>query len=121
MNNKGQSLILFVLVMPIVVGFLAFFIDISMVNYEKNRIDGIIINNLEIIVDNDIQNLDVIRKVFLENSVNIKDISINNGIISVDININIKSLFGRILDFDMYKLKVKYKGNYLEKSVDKVG
>lgn len=121
MNNKGQSLILFVLVMPILVGFLAFFIDISMVNYEKSRIDGIIINNLEIVVDKDIRELEKIKNVFIDNSVNVKDISINDDVILVEIDTNLKSIFGRILNFDMYRLKTIYKGNYLEKSVDKVG
>ena len=37
------------------------------------------------------------------------------------VDTNIKSIFGRILNFDMYRLKISYKGNYLKKEVDKVG
>lgn len=121
MNNKGQSLILFVLVMPILVGFLAFFVDISMVNYEKSRIDGVILNNLEIVVDKDIRDLEKIENVFIDNSVNVKDISISEDVVLVEVDTNIKSIFGRILNFDMYRLKISYKGNYLKKEVDKVG
>lgn len=121
MNNKGQSLILFLLIIPIIVGFLAFFIDISMVNYEKNRIDGIIINNLEIVVNSSIRDVDRIKNVFFENEVLVKDIVIEDNIIYLNVNVDIKSLFGKILDFDVYKFNVKYKGDYLGKMVSKVG
>ena len=121
MNNKGQTLILFLLVIPIIVGFLAFFIDISMVNYEKNRLDGIIVNNLEIIVNSDIRDINKIRNVFLENDIVIDNISIDSDAISLYIDFDIKSLFGKILNFDFYELKVDYKGDYLEKVVSKVG
>ena len=121
MNNKGQTLILFLLVIPIIVGFLAFFIDISMVNYEKNRLDGIIVNNLEIIVNSDIRDINKIKNVFLENDIIIDNISVDGDALSLYIDFDIKSLFGKILNFDFYKLKVKYRGDYLEKVVSKVG
>jgi len=120
MNNRGQTLILFLLIMPIIAGFLAFFIDISMVNYEKNRLDGIILNNLDVIVEKDIKDIDKIRNVFLENDVYIKNIFIDGDAINLVIDTKIKSLFGKILNFDIYNLKVKYKGDYLGKVVSKV-
>lgn len=121
MNNKGQTLILFLLIIPIIVGFLAFFIDISMVNYERNRLNGVIVNNLEIVVKDDIRDIEKIKNVFLENDIVIDYISIDGDVLLLNIDMDIKSLFGKILDFDIYKLKVKYSGNYLEKVVNKVG
>ena len=121
MNNKGQTLILFLLIIPLVAGFLAFFIDISMVNYERNRLNGVINNNLEIIVNNDVRDIDKIKKVFLENGIIIDNISIDSDVIYIYIDLDIKSLFGKILNFDFYKLKVKYSGDYLENLVSKVG
>ena len=119
-NNRGQTLILFLLVMPIIAGFLAFFIDISMVNYEKNRLDGIIMNNLDVILEKDIRDIDRIKNVFLENEVVIKNIFIEDNVINLVVDTKIKSLFGKILNFDIYKLRVIYKGDYLEKIVSKV-
>lgn len=119
-NNRGQTLILFLLVMPIIAGFLAFFIDISMVNYEKNRLDGIIMNNLDVILEKDIRDIDRIKNVFLENEVVIKNIIIEDNVINLVVDTKIKSLFGKILNFDIYKLRVIYKGDYLEKIVSKV-
>lgn len=91
-----------------------------MVNYEKNRLDGIILNNLEVILDKNIKDLDKIKDVFKENDILVNNIVIDNDIIMVEIDAKIKSLFGKILNFDLYKLKVIYKGDYLEKKINKV-
>lgn len=120
MNNHGQSLILFVLIIPIVVGFLAFFIDLSMVNYEKNRLNGIVVSNLEIIVNSDIRDIDRIKSVFLENDISV-DISLEEDSVIILVDSDIKSLFGKILNFDMYEFIISYKGDYLAKTVSKVG
>ena len=120
MNNRGQSLILFVLIIPIVVVFLAFFIDLSMVNYEKNRLNGIIVSNLEVIVNSEIRDINKIKNVFLENDISV-DISLEEDSVIILVDSDIKSLFGKILNFDVYKFSVKYKGDYLAKTVSKVG
>lgn len=120
MNDKGQTLILFLLIMPIIAGFLAFFIDISIVNYEKNKLDGIILNNLDIIVEKDIRDIDKIKNVFIENEILINDVFIDGNVINVEVNTKVKSLFGKILDFDIYKFNITYKGDYLDKVVSKV-
>ena len=53
MNNKGQSLIMFVLVLPLIVMVIAFVIDSSLIIFEKNRLDGIITSNMEEALKND--------------------------------------------------------------------
>lgn len=120
MNNKGQSLILFVLIIPIIAGFLAFFIDLSIVNYEKNRIDGVIVDNLMVIVEKDIRDISKIKQVFLENNLGV-DISLDNDIVVISYSGNINSLFGKILHFDFYKLNCKYQGDYIQGKVKKIG
>ena len=82
MNNKGQTLILFLLIIPIITGFLAFFVDISMVTYEKNKIDGIIMNNLDVILEKNIRDIDKIKNVFLENKLVVNNIVVDNDIIN---------------------------------------
>lgn len=121
MNNKGQSLILFLLMIPIVVSFLAFFVDLSLVSYEKNRLNGIMVDNLEIIVKENIRDIEKIRGVFLENDILVNNLVIEENRIFIEFKMDIKSLFGKILDFDIYKFDLKYEGDYLEKVVSKVG
>ena len=40
MNNRGQSLIMFVLLLPVIALLMAFVIDSSFSLMEKNRLDG---------------------------------------------------------------------------------
>lgn len=41
MNNKGQTLIFFVVILPILLLVLMFIIDLSTMNYEKNKLDNL--------------------------------------------------------------------------------
>lgn len=119
MNNRGQTLILFLLIIPIIVGFLAFFVDLSKVNYERNRINSVIVSNLDIVLDDDIFDVSLIKKNFMDNDVLVKDVFIDNNRVYVLVDCNIDSLFGRILNFDFYKIKCRYVGNYLSNEVYK--
>ena len=46
MNNRGQSLIMFVLLLPVITLLIAFVIDSSLSLMEKNKLDGIITSNM---------------------------------------------------------------------------
>lgn len=121
MNNRGQTLVLFLLIMPIIIAFLAFFIDMSMVSYEKSKVNGVITNNLMVIVNKDIVDLDKIESIFNENEIKVNNIVLDNEFISIYVDYNTKSLFGKILDFDIYKIKGVWCGDYVNKKVNKVG
>lgn len=41
MNNKGQTLIFFIVILPILLLTLMFIIDLSNMNYEKNKLDNL--------------------------------------------------------------------------------
>ena len=116
MNNKGQTLVLFVLILPLIILFLSFFVDLSKVRYEKDKINSIILSNLEVIVNNDIRDIELIKSVYLENDL-LVNVFINEDIIMINTDMKIKSIFGKILDFDVYEVDVNYIGNYLNKEV----
>lgn len=120
MNKRGQTLILFVLLLPIIASFLAFFIDLSLVKYEKNKIDSIILSNLEIIVDNEITDLERIQSIYRENGLKVADVYLSGDEIVVEVEKEIKSIFGKILNFDLYEIDCNYKGNYQNKEVEKI-
>lgn len=42
MNKKGQTLIMFVILLPLLIGVCAFVIDIGLITYEKNKLQNII-------------------------------------------------------------------------------
>lgn len=41
MNNKGQTLIFFVVILPVLLIIFMFIIDLSIMNYEKNKLDNL--------------------------------------------------------------------------------
>ena len=119
MNNKGQSLVTFVLILPIIVFFLAFFIDSIYGIMEKNRLEGIISDNLEIVLKEDIKDEEEIINVLKEND---KDMIIKLDIIDDDIKLNVKSnkknIFGKIFNHQEYNLEFNYCGNYQDKKIN---
>lgn len=118
MNKKGQSLILFVLILPIIVFFLALFIDSSMMYLLKSREKGIIKDNMQMALNNDIRDKDKIIRVIKENDV---DLNVNVIINENDIRINIKKenegIFSKLFKLDVYNIDINYCGNYHDKKI----
>lgn len=112
MNNKGQTLIIFVLVLPVLLLFVAFFIDLSMVSLNRNKVDGVIRDNLEVILKDNIKDEERIKKIFTENNVSIWKIKIDDNEIEIIVDQDINSLFGNLVKFKFYKIQETYVGNY---------
>ncbi len=118
MNKKGQSLIIFVLILPLIVFFLALFIDTSMMYLKKNRQKEIIRDNIKILLDKNIHDEDKIISVIKENDNNIKvSVNIENETIKISGITRNESIFGKIFNFDVYNLKINYCANYKDKEI----
>ena len=119
MNNKGQSLITFVLILPLIVMFIAFFIDSSLSIIEKNKLDGIVYDNMKVALNKEIRDIDKITSSIKKNiDANIMVI-IDNDELIVHASSKKKSIFGKLLKFPYYNLKLNYCGNYIDKKIDK--
>lgn len=119
MNNRGQSLIMFVLVLPLIVLLIAFIIDSSLVIVEKNKIDGIITSNMEEALEKEIKDEEKIKKAIKEN----EDMNVFVSVFEDELRVIVKSekvnIFGKLLKFDYYNLDFNYCGNYVDKSINK--
>ena len=119
MNNRGQSLITFVLLLPLLVLFIAFLIDSALSIVEKSKLEGIIYNNMKIALDKDIHDSDVIISAVKKNM----DIDVSVITSSDDIRINAKSTkksnLGNLLNLSYYNLEVNYCGSYINKKINK--
>ena len=119
MNKRGQSLITFVLVLPLITLLIAFVIDSSLSLMEKNRIDGIITSNIEKAIRSNIRNEESIKNAIKKNEN--MDVSVN--IIENELRVvakkDKKSVFGKVLDFDYYKLEYNYCANYETLKINK--
>lgn len=113
MNNKGQTLVLFVLILPIIIFIMLLVIDVSnmfITKQELNNINKIVLNyGLDIIEEENIDRK--LEELINKNiSVNEHTIRIDNGIIEVEIKKNIQ---GIVTKKKIYEVKSTYKG-YVE-------
>lgn len=106
MNNKGQVLIFFVLIIPILLLGAAYIVDNTYIAYHINKLNGI---NSLVIKDASINNLtvDEIEEYIKKNDQDIKveSVMITNDKIEINLSKEIKSLFGIIIGKDTYTLK----------------
>ena len=110
MNNKGQTLVLFVLMLPIIIFIMLLVIDVSnmvITKQELNNINKMVLNyGLDIIEEENIENkLEDINKKNI--STNEHTIKIDDGTIEIDLKKEIK---GIITKKKIYEVKSVYKG-----------
>lgn len=105
MNNKGQSLTIFIIIIPIIFAVFAFTFDYAYIIYNQQKYENISKNILEFTRDiNEIKNLYVKNKYSIDN---LKYENIDNQI-KVSNNQFIKSIFGSILNIKNYKCEINY-------------
>lgn len=95
-NNKGQSIVIFVLVLPLLILFISYVYDISNVQYEKNKLNSV----ANLVKDS---KADDKCSIAIMNDKDIKCVPTEN---KVTISKKIKSIFGRILNKNYYDISV---------------
>lgn len=119
MNKKGQSLVIFVLILPFLALLIAFIVDSTLSLMEKNKLDGIITSNIKNALKEDIYDTDKIKKAILSNEDMEVSVSVTEDTLHVTAKSNKKSVFGELLKFKYYQLEYDYCGNYTDKKINK--
>ncbi|MBR3362353.1 MAG: pilus assembly protein [Bacilli bacterium] len=114
MNNKGQSLVIFVLFLPIIFLLIAIIYDLGSfeINKQKNinEVKSIITYGLKNIDDD---NLNQKLNTLLNKNIGTKaSLSIDNNTIKINLNYKEKSIFPSIIK-NSYQVNLTYKG-YLD-------
>ena len=104
MNNKGQSLIIFIILIPFILFAFAFLYDYMMVLYEQKKLDNINFSAIVHVFEKEEQE---IKEIIYSND---SDIEINYYIESDNVLITLEKEILRI--FDTYKLKSYYTAYY---------
>ena len=112
-NNKGQTLVAFVLLLPIILLFLVIIINMGFSYIEKRRASNIVKDSISYGLDN-IEEDNISLKVRDYIEMNIDDISSlvvdeKNKKISVELIINSKNLIGNISS-ENYQININYEG-----------
>lgn len=116
LNNKGQSLILFVIILPIFILIFILVIDIGKVINLKQELDNI----NKIVLDYGLDHLDdlsidnkLIEIVKLNNNeIDKIDVKIDNNVIYVYLNESLDGMFSQFINISIFNVKSSYKGYY---------
>lgn len=108
MNNKGQSLVFFICLIPIIFILFVLIFDGAYMRYEKSKLDNIASLALTYMSEN--KEEEKVRDYILKNDSDIKIEELTNS--RVYLTNKIKPVFGTFLNYDGYSLKSKYVGHY---------
>ena len=112
MDNKGQSLILFVIILPIIAMFFVLLIDVTSYEMNDHHIKNTITDNLKVILNNDEKDNEKITKVIKDNidDSNV-EVIINENDIEINVTYKYKS-FSKKLISNEPTVNYHYCGNY---------
>ena len=117
LNNKGQSLVIFIIMIPIFILLIILVYDIGNLTYEKQELDNINKIIIEYGLDN-YDKSDVINNMYSLARNNNKEANYNIKYLDNEFYIEskyyIKSIFTKIINTDGYLAKSSYKG-YINK------
>ncbi len=125
LNNRGQSLVMFILIIPIILLLLVLIYDVAGALYEKNRLSNTSYLAEEYALDN-IDSIDENNVIdyILKNSENLNNISviIKDGAVDIELDKKIKGVFGKSLNFDLVEVKSKYRGTIVngKKNIERI-
>lgn len=112
MNNKGQVLVMFLILLPVVLILFAYLVDKCYLLYQKNNLNNIGDIVCTYALDNN-KTEDNIKQLILENDSSLENIKItrNDNYVLIVLEKNIDSMFGNLLGIDKYTVKTKTKCN----------
>ena len=127
LNNKGQSLILFIMIIPIMLLILIFIIDIGRaisLKYELINISDIVLDyGLDHMDENGLVNQ--LEELVIINKNDIDDVSINiiDDKIYIKLYERYEGMFSSLIDVSIFEIKTSYVGYILEeeKRIESLG
>ena len=125
LNNKGQSLVMFIIIIPIFCLILTLVYDVGSAIYEKNRLSNTSymvieygLDNINSVNENDL--IELIQK----NTSNLSYISvlIEDTKVEIKLSKDIKGIIGRMFGFNLIEANSHYKGNIIngEKKIERI-
>ena len=117
LNNKGQSLVMFVVIIPIILLVLTMVYDVGNAIYEKNRLSNTSYMVIEYGLDN-IDNVDESELIefTLRNTSKLSYISviIEDNDIEVKISKKIQGIIGKVFGFNLIEANSQYRGTIID-------
>lgn len=125
LNNKGQSLVMFIIIIPIFCLILTLVYDVGMAIYEKNRLSNTTYMVIEYGLDNinDVNESNLIELI-QKNTDNLSYIYvvIEDSQIEIMLSKNIKGIVGKMFGFNLVEVNTCYEGKIVngEKKIERI-
>lgn len=124
LNNKGQTLVMFVILLPILLFILTLVYDVGNAIYEKDRLSNTNYMVVEYAICNSLVSEDELVELINKNDEDISDITIMmiDNSITIALTKDIKGIFGKMFGFNLTSVKSEYKGNIIqgEKKIERI-
>ena len=117
LNNRGQSLVMFVIIIPIFLLIITLVYDVGNAIYEKTRIENVVYMTIDYGLDNvDKVSKNDLTELIMENINNIKYISVDIDDKKIDIKVtkDVKGIVGKIFKFNLITIETHYVGNIVD-------
>lgn len=113
MNRKGQTLIIFVILLPIIFAFGAFIIDIGIITHEElklSKITNLALENCSLKETKE-ENVLKIKEILEKNKIDIENLEVTqtDSVIRIQNAYQIKSTFGALIGIKEYSIKIDKK------------
>lgn len=108
MNNKGQTLVIFIILLPVFLAFCALVIDLGLATYENTKLKNTTKSILNSVIKNDKVSVENITRLYQKNDINIENLKININEKNIEIKNQyyIESMFGKILKIEEYEVRI---------------
>lgn len=108
MNNKGQTLVFFIAMLPVILILCAFIFDSALITYQNNKLNDIASLSIKYLVENK-KSVSDVKNIINKNDSEIKIVNINNS--NVHLKKTIDSIFGKIVGYNEYYLETNLTGH----------
>lgn len=114
LNNKGQSLILFIMVLPILLLILIISIDVGRIIVRRQELDNI--NKIALNYGLDKQNDPEIKKIIIDtiklndNTIDKIEVLIDDDKIYIKLNDNLNGILSKIINISKFEIESSYYG-----------
>ena len=117
MNKHGQSLVLFVIFIPLLLGLCALVVDMGLVISKRVQLEEVSKTIIETIMEEPSE--EAIQALFIENDIPVEhlEVQIDDGRIHLSNSYEIDSIFGVIIGLTHYEIQVDLTGSLMENKV----
>lgn len=125
LNNKGQTLVMFVILLPIFLLIITLVYDFGNALYEKERLD----NTNYMVIEYGLDNIDNVSEndlidLVMKNSSNLDNVYvlIKDNEIIVKLSKNVKGVVGKLFGFELIEINSNYEGTISqnEKKIERI-